>query len=117
MRAAVDSRAAVVRLERVERRLEAGPVVDLFEARLPPPPPPAAPVKPTAPPLPFRYMGSVGEGREQKIYLVQGETMHEAMLGMSFAPNYRLDAVQPDELTITYLPLSIQQKLVTGGTR
>jgi hypothetical protein len=103
-------------LVRPARESDSGMVVNLFEPRLPPAPPAAA-VKPVAPPLPFAYMGSLEDGGKLKVFLVQGEKVFEAAPGSEFAPNYRLDTVGAEGLTITYLPLNTQQSLQTGGAK
>jgi hypothetical protein len=83
----------------------------------PPPPPPAQPPPPpppTAPPLPFTYLGkSVGEGKWE-VYLARGDRtwlVHEKDVidGM-----YRVDAIAPPILTLTYLPLNQVQQLNIG---
>ena len=98
------------------REGDAGMVVNLFEPRLPPQAPVVA-VKPSAPPLPFVYMGSIEDDGKVKVFLVQGQNVFGATTGSAFAPNYRLDAIGAEGLTITYLPLDVQQSLPTGGAR
>lgn len=102
-------------LAKYEREPEKGLVVDLFEARLPPPAPPKP--APVAPRVPFAYMGMVEDASTVKVYLVQGEQMHEVKVGETFAGNYRLDAIGAEALTLTYLPLNAKQALATGGTK
>ena len=107
--------AAVV-LDKAERPIDDGLIVDLFQARRPRGNAAAAP-KPSAPPLPFAYMGSVEKNGSLKVYLVQGDSFHEVATGGEFAHNYRLDAIGAEGLTITYLPLNFQQQLATGGAK
>jgi hypothetical protein len=83
----------------------------------PPPPPPAPappPPPPSAPPLPFTYLGkSVGDGKWE-VYLARGDRTYivrekEVVDGM-----YRVDAIAPPILTLTYLPLNQLQQLNIG---
>jgi hypothetical protein len=84
----------------------------------PPPPPPAQPAPPppppSAPPLPFTYIGkSLQEGRWE-IYLARGDRtylVHEAAV---IDGTYRVDAIRPPVLTLTYLPLNQVQQLNIG---
>lgn len=116
-RAAVPNAADSALLVRPARESDEGMVINLFEARLPPAPSPEAPAKPTAPPLPFVYMGSIEDNGTVKVFLVQGQNVLEATPGSAFAGNYRLDAIGVAGLTITYLPLNMQQTLPTGGAK
>jgi hypothetical protein len=81
----------------------------------PPPPPPAPPPPPpSAPPLPFTYIGkSVSDGawevylaRDDRTYLVHEKEVIDA--------TYRVDAIAPPTLTLTYLPLNKVQQINIG---
>ena len=104
-------------LAKYEREPEKGLVVDLFEARLPPPAPPKVAPAPVPPPVPFAYMGMVEDASTVKVYLVRGDQMHEVRVGETFAGSYRLDAIGAESLTLTYLPLNASQALATGGVK
>jgi hypothetical protein len=100
------------------RPSDGGMVIDLFQPRKPPPAAPSVPAKPpAAPPVPFQYMGSVEKQGALTIYLVHGDKFYELSVGESFGQNYRLDSIGAEGLTITYLPLDIQQVVATGGAR
>ncbi|UUZ55500.1 hypothetical protein LP419_07470 [Massilia sp. H-1] len=79
------------------------------QAVAPPPPPP-----PMAPPLPFTFLGkAVADGswevylaRGDKTFIVRDKTVIEGM--------YRVDAITPPNLTLTYLPLNQVQQLNIG---
>lgn len=86
----------------------------------PPPPPPAPsapppPPPPTAPPLPFTLLGKAFENgawevylaRAGKTYIVKPKTVIDGM--------YRVDAIAPPFLTLTYLPLNQVQQLNIGA--
>jgi hypothetical protein len=84
----------------------------------PPPPPPAAPPPPpppTAPPLPFTFLGkSVGDGAWE-IYLARGDRTYVVRdKGAVIDGTYRVDAIAPPVLTLTYLPLNQVQQLNIG---
>jgi hypothetical protein len=81
----------------------------------PPPPPKVEPVAPTAPPLPFTYIGKKQEGNAWEIYLAHDQQTlivheHDQIEGI-----YRVDSVKPPTLTLTYLPLQQVQTLTIGG--
>ena len=104
-------------LTRLTKRELAGTDVDAFRAKSwyvpPPPPPPEPPPKPTAPPLPFQFMGKteeVGSGKAM-VYLANGNEFHSVTVGEKFSGSYRLERVERGALTIRYLPLSIDQTL------
>lgn len=104
-------------LARLTRRELAGTDVDAFRAKSwfvpPPPPPPEPPPKPTAPPLPFQFMGKTEEveGGRTVIYLANNNEFHTVTVGEKFAGSYRLERVERAALIIRYLPLSIDQNL------
>ena len=86
----------------------------------PPPPPPAStappppPPPPTAPPLPFTYIGKSLQDGRWEIYLARGDRsylVHEAAV---IDGTYRVDAIKPPLLTLTYLPLNEVQQLNIG---
>jgi hypothetical protein len=83
----------------------------------PPPPkpaPPPPPPPPTAPPLPFTYIGkSVGEGRFE-VYLARGDRTWLVHENDVIDGIYRVDAIAPPTLTLTYLPLNQVQQLNIG---
>jgi len=88
----------------------------------PPPPPPSnqpavaapPPLPPSAPPLPFTYLGkSLQEGVWQ-IYLARGERTYLVHDGDTIDGTYRVDAIRPPVLNLTYLPLEQSQQLNIG---
>lgn len=85
----------------------------------PPPPPPAqaeAPAKPTAPPLPFNFMGMYQEPDAPRVaMLVQGDRLHTVSVGDTIDGVYRVESIAPGGVEFTYLPLQEKQSLSTGG--
>lgn len=85
----------------------------------PPPPPPQKPQeapRPTAPPLPFGYMGRMQEEDGQAVvYLTQGKRAYSVSEGDTIDGTYRVEGISPTQVTLVYLPLNIKQKLNIGG--
>ncbi|MDB5935178.1 MAG: hypothetical protein JWQ01_2522 [Massilia sp.] len=101
------------------------PIVDVFAPTSwqPPPPPPAAaptPVAaiaapaPTAPPLPFRFLGRYGDGDLDIAMLVKGDKLYLVTPGDTIDDTYRVERVTGSTIEFTYLPLQLTQSLVTG---
>jgi hypothetical protein len=87
--------------------------VDLFAVKsfLPPPPPPPPPPKPTAPPLPFKFLGRAsGEGAET-LFLAVGTRNLVVHPGDVVEGNYRLDEIAGGNAVFTYQPLQERQML------
>ncbi len=83
----------------------------------PPPPPPAPappPPPPTAPPLPFTFIGKSLQDGTWEIYLARGERTHLVRENTVIDGTYRVDAIRPPVLTLTYLPLNQVQQLNIG---
>lgn len=85
----------------------------------PPPPPlplskPSAPIvepAPTSPALPYLYIGKKLENNVWEVYLLRGDQSFLAREGVTLEGNYRVDAITPQRLTVTYLPLGQSQSL------
>ena len=85
----------------------------------PPPPPPPAPLPPptpTAPPLPFTYLGKKLEDGSWEVYLARKDQTFVVKTNTVIEGNYRIDAIKPPTLSLTYLPLNQIQTLTIGGT-
>ena len=101
-----------------------GPVEALFGSHnwTPPPPPPppaprvvvAPPPKPTAPPLPFTYIGKKLENGNWEAYLARGTETYIVHNKTMIDDTYRAEMIVPPNLTITYLPLKQVQTLTIG---
>lgn len=75
-----------------------------------PPPPP-----PQAPPLPFVYVGMLAEESRTTVFLSQGARDIAVRSGDTIDNTYRVDAVTPDRIDLTYLPLNQRQTLPLGS--
>lgn len=76
----------------------------------------AAPETPTAPALPFTYGGRYTEGDKIFVFLNEGAKMHTVRQGDTVNATYRVENIAPGTITLTYLPLGLQQILQTGST-
>lgn len=73
-----------------------------------------APPAPTAPPLPFVYMGKILNDGNRAVFLTRNDKPYIARAGDVLDGTYRVDAIQPPTLELTYLPLSQKQTLDIG---
>lgn len=120
-----DKNVAILRL--VPREVLIGDSEDRFNAGenglfarqdwTPPPPPPAPappPPPPSAPPLPFTFIGKSLQDGVWEIYLARGDRTHLVRENTVIDGMYRVDAIKPPVLTLTYLPLNQVQQLNIG---
>jgi hypothetical protein len=78
------------------------------------PPPPRA-VSPSAPPMPFVYMGKLAEEGEKEVILLTRQNRSYAVReGDVLDKIYRVDEVRAPVMILTYLPLNIQQTIQIG---
>ncbi|MFZ5933956.1 hypothetical protein BGP84_11685 [Pseudomonas putida] len=78
----------------------------------------AAPVvaaAPTAPALPFQFVGRMGDRDDLQIFLQSGEKLYVVRKGDVIDSTYRLDRVSANELDLVYLPLHQPQTLSVGS--
>jgi hypothetical protein len=85
----------------------------------PPPPPPSnepppPPPPPTAPPLPFTFIGKSLQDGTWEVYLARGDRTYLVRDQTTIDGTYRVDAIRPPVLTLTYLPLSQVQQINIG---
>jgi hypothetical protein len=86
----------------------------------PPPPPPPPIVKmppplPTAPPVPFVYLGKKLEDKNWQIFLARGEQIYVVEKNEVIDGTYRILEVRPPTLSLIYLPLNQTQTLAIGS--
>ena len=114
---------------RVSNTVEAGALFATHSWYVPPPPPPPpppssataeslAPPIPTAPPLPFAYMGTYKpDGAPAVFFLTRGDRVYDVHVGDTLDNIYSIDGFNGSQLLLTYKPLNIQQQLAAGGTQ
>jgi hypothetical protein len=92
----------------------------------PPAPPPAPrppavivapPPAPSAPPLPFRFVGLLEQKTDRPTaFLAKGEALLVVRAGDVIDNTYRVESLSPAQVVVTYLPLAQRQTLgVAGG--
>jgi hypothetical protein len=111
-------------LDAPERAPLAENVPDLFKSVSwyvppppPPPPPPEPPPVPTAPPLPFTYLGQYVDGDTALILLMRGDRLLSVAPGDIIDRVYQVGRLGAGQLTFLYLPLHVEQSLTTGVSR
>jgi hypothetical protein len=105
-------------LDRLEGRAAEAPQNDPFARRSFAEPPVRAPQraraqvaeKPTAPPLPFRYLGKIIDEGKLAVFLARGEESLSVEPGQTVG-EYRIDQITENEIRFTYLPLKTKQSL------
>jgi hypothetical protein len=114
---ALDAPAALQPRSLTQGRSESGAdIVDLFPRQsFAPAVVSAAPEKPVAPALPFTYGGRYTEGNNTIVFLKEGEKMRTVRLGDTVNGTYRIEKIDPDAITLNYLPLGQRQTLQTGS--
>jgi hypothetical protein len=83
----------------------------------PPPPPlkPPPPPPPSAPPLPFTYLGKAAADGVWEVFLARGVDRTYVVRNQTVIDGvYRVDAIAPPMLKLTYLPLNQVQQLNIG---
>lgn len=117
VRAAADSAPADPGIGRIGREVKPHqePVPDVFERQSWEA---AAPTEvssaPTAPPLPFAYIGKVIEDGTETVFLTREDKSYAVKRGETIDGVYRVEKIAPSSVTFTYLPLRQKQQLATG---
>lgn len=102
-----------------DKEEEIGNVFGATSWYVPPPPPPPVkpppPPKPTAPPMPFTYLGLYEEAPGKVIMLIKGDRIYTVSVGDVIENTYRVERVEQGVVEMTYLPLNIKQSISTGN--
>ena len=69
------------------------------------------PEPPSAPPLPFRYLGRMVKGDQVLVYLLKNNDMFAVEAGTTLERDYRIESVSATEVAFVYLPLGAKQIL------
>jgi len=78
-------------------------------------PPPAKPAPPSAPPMPYVYIGKLAEQGEKVIILLTRQNRsYTAREGDVLDNTYHVDEIRAPVMTLTYLPLNIKQTIQIG---
>ena len=108
-----------VRFERLNEQPSTGAdVADLFAARSwkKPEPAAAAAERPTAPPLPFTYLGRLHTPGSDTAYVAMGDRNLAVRAGDLVQDTYRVERVASSAVTFRHLPTNTQQTLSIGGS-
>jgi hypothetical protein len=88
----------------------------------PPPAPPPTPVvavkeaPPSAPPLPFAYVGTLDRAKDKpQVFLANGDQLLIVSPGDVIDGRYRFESIAVTEAVFTYLPLNERQVMTIGG--
>ncbi len=110
-----------LRMDLLKRSRDVGTVAEAFGTKSwvpvpkPVPPPPVVVEEPRAPPLPFRYMGQVDDGRGNRtFFLLRGTATLSVAVGETIDNTYRLESAETGVLHFTYLPLRTRQSFQFG---
>ena len=75
------------------------------------------PPVPTAPPLPFTYMGTFKpDGASPVFFLTEGDRVYDVHIGETLDNVYSVDGLSNGQLLLTYKPLNIKQQLSVGSS-
>jgi len=112
---------------RVSDEASAGSLFASHSWYIPPPPPPpvveekvapAPPPAPTAPPMPYQYMGTyTPDGARPVFFLTHADRVYDVHIGDTLDDTYKVESFKDGQLVITYIPLNIQQTLTAGGSQ
>lgn len=80
-------------------------------------PPPPKPSKPTAPPLPFQYLGKLNEEGEIRVFLNQQGKHIIVRVGDVIDGTYSVEEISGGRMTFLYLPLKEKQVLGIGADK
>ena len=73
-----------------------------------------APPQPSAPPLPFSYMGKLVSGDDLAVFLIHGDKNLIVREGDTLDSRYRVEQIAEHSITLVYLPLGLRQTLKIG---
>jgi hypothetical protein len=77
----------------------------------PPPLPASTAVTPSAPPLPFKYLGKEFDGDQWRIFLARENEVLIVKANDVIGDTYRIVSITPPTVSIVYLPLNETQQL------
>lgn len=70
---------------------------------------------PSAPPVPFKYIGKLYGDDEYTVFLHLNGRSISAKTGDTIAQSYKIEEINPPLMTATYLPLNIKQTIDIGA--
>lgn len=82
---------------------------------VPPPVTPQPPPKPTAPPLPFTFLGRMIENGVAVVFVSNRDSNQVVRVGEVVDRVWRVDAIEATRMVLTYLPLNETKYLILGS--
>jgi hypothetical protein len=76
----------------------------------------AIPEKPAPPPIPYRIAGQVIGENGMRVVLSKGDRVFEVRQGETLEDGYRVEAITPQSVTFSYVPLGVRQEVQVAGT-
>nr|NMG32422.1 secretion system X translation initiation factor [Aromatoleum evansii] len=73
------------------------------------------PPAPTAPPIPYEYLGKLADGHSVRVFLVRGDRPYTVSEGDVVDGSYKVKSITDTTMTLVYLPLDITQTLPVGS--
>lgn len=71
---------------------------------------------PTAPPLPFQFVGRLADRSDLQVFLQSGEKIYVVRKGDVIDETWRIERISDEEMSLVYLPLHLAQTLSVGST-
>ncbi|MHC8293298.1 hypothetical protein [Pseudomonas sp. LB3P58] len=72
---------------------------------------------PTAPPMPFQFIGKLNDRSDLQVFLQSGEKIYVVRKGDVIDDTWRIEGISDVELSFVYLPLHLSQTLSVGSTQ
>ncbi|MHC8334465.1 hypothetical protein [Pseudomonas sp. LB3P25] len=72
---------------------------------------------PTAPPMPFQFIGKLNDRSDLQVFLQSGEKIYVVRKGDVIDDTWRIEGISDEELSFVYLPLHLSQTLSVGSTQ
>ncbi|MGH8332173.1 MAG: hypothetical protein ACRES0_17360 [Pseudomonas sp.] len=72
---------------------------------------------PTAPPMPFQFIGKLNDRSDLQVFLQNGEKIYVVRKGDVIDDTWRIEGISDVELSFIYLPLHLSQTLSVGSTQ
>lgn len=70
---------------------------------------------PSAPPLPFQFIGKLDDRNDVQVFLQNGEKLYVVRSGDVIDDTYRIEGISATEMNLVYLPLHLSQTLSVGS--
>lgn len=72
---------------------------------------------PTAPAMPFQFVGKLADRSDLQVFLQSGEKIYVVRKGDVIDDTWRIEGISDVELSLVYLPLHLAQTLSVGSTQ